>query len=134
MGFPALFIHQPDQPHFRISETRFGLTVDDAFGEIEGFSIIWQDRNTIGGGVLLYVRNNLKAYLNLPLHKLTSLLSLNISFARYGRETHRQFLLQYYTDLLTYRLDLTRISQPIKILLLQLQPRDNHGRLVHRHV
>ena len=42
-------------------ETRFGPSVEDSFGEIEGFSIIWQDRNTVGGGVLLYIRNNLKA-------------------------------------------------------------------------
>ena len=34
---------------FAIAETRFGPFVDDSFGEIEGFSIIRQDRNTIGG-------------------------------------------------------------------------------------
>ena len=46
---------------FGIAETRLGPSVDDSFGEIEGYSIIRQDRNTIGGGVLLYIQNSLKA-------------------------------------------------------------------------
>ena len=46
---------------FGIAESRFGPSVEDSFGEIEEYSIVRQDHNTVGGGVLLYIRNNLKA-------------------------------------------------------------------------
>ena len=46
---------------FGTAESRFGPLEEDSFVEIEGYSIIRQDRNTVGGGVLLYIRNNLKA-------------------------------------------------------------------------
>ena len=39
-----------------VAEARLGLSVDDNLFNIPGYSIIRQDRNTEGGGVVLYVR------------------------------------------------------------------------------
>ena len=44
-----------------VAETRFGNVIDDHIANINGYSIIRQDRNTEGGGVILYIRNNLRA-------------------------------------------------------------------------
>ena len=46
---------------FGIAETRLGPTVPDSVVDIPGYSVLRQDRNTGGGGILLFVRNNLKA-------------------------------------------------------------------------
>ena len=35
--------------------------VEDHILKVKGYSVLRQDRNTEGGGVLLYVRNDLKA-------------------------------------------------------------------------
>lgn len=44
-----------------VAETRFGDVVDNHLANIDGYSILRQDRNTEGGGVILYIRNTLKA-------------------------------------------------------------------------
>ena len=44
-----------------VAESRFGDVVDDGIIAIKGFSSIRQDRNTQGGGVVLYIRSNLRA-------------------------------------------------------------------------
>ena len=46
---------------FGVAESRLDDLVDDHLVKIKCYSIIRQDRNTTGGGVLLYVRNDLKA-------------------------------------------------------------------------
>ena len=44
-----------------VAESRFGDAVDDNIVAIEGYSLIRQDRNTQGGGVVFYIKNNLRA-------------------------------------------------------------------------
>ena len=44
-----------------VAESRFGDAVDDNIVAIRGYSSIRQDRNTQGGGVVLYIKNNLRA-------------------------------------------------------------------------
>ena len=44
-----------------VAETRLGNRVDDHLINITGYSTIRQDRNTEGGGIILYVRNTLRA-------------------------------------------------------------------------
>ena len=46
---------------FGEAEYRLGQKVNDSIVDIEGYSCIRQDRNTEGGGIILYVRNTLKA-------------------------------------------------------------------------
>ena len=46
---------------FGIAETRLGPEVNDNFINIPGYSVLRQDRNIRGGGILLYVKENLKA-------------------------------------------------------------------------
>ena len=46
---------------FGIAETRLGSEVHNNIVEIKGYSVLRQDRNLRGGGVLLYIRENLKA-------------------------------------------------------------------------
>ena len=45
---------------FGVAESRLGDLVDDHLVKIMGHSIIRQGRNTAGGDVLMYVRNDLK--------------------------------------------------------------------------
>lgn len=54
---------RPSYHLFGVAETRFGPEVDDVFAQIDGFSVIRQERNKRGGGVALYVRNDYKAVL-----------------------------------------------------------------------
>ena len=58
--FRQFLLSHPSYHLFGIAESRLGPNIDD-FVEIEGYSIIRQDRNTHGGGVLLYVSNLWKA-------------------------------------------------------------------------
>ena len=44
-----------------VAESRFGDAVDDKIISIKGYSSIRQDRNTQGGGVALFIKNNLRA-------------------------------------------------------------------------
>ena len=44
-----------------VAESRFGDVVDDGIISIKGYSSIRQDRNTQGGGVVLFIKNNLRA-------------------------------------------------------------------------
>ena len=46
---------------FGVVESRFAQEVDDVFAQINGFSVLRQDRNRHGGGVALYISNNYKA-------------------------------------------------------------------------
>ena len=46
---------------FGVSETRLGDEVNDNVVDIPGYSVLRQDRNISGGGVLLYIRENFKA-------------------------------------------------------------------------
>ena len=46
---------------FGIAETRLGPEVHDNIIDIKGYSILRQDRNIRGGGVLLYIKDKLKA-------------------------------------------------------------------------
>ena len=46
---------------FGVAETRCGPEIDDNIINIPGFSVLRQDRNTRGGGILIYIRENLKA-------------------------------------------------------------------------
>ena len=45
---------------FGIAESWLGPVVNDSLIQINGYSIIRQDRNIYGGGVALYVRNGFK--------------------------------------------------------------------------
>ena len=64
-----LHIHQfkqilTDDPNYDIvgvAESRLSNAVDDHIVNVNGYSILRQDRNTEGGGVILYVRNTLRA-------------------------------------------------------------------------
>ena len=44
-----------------VAESRFGDVVDDNIIVVNGYSSIRQDRNTQGGGIVLYIRNYLRA-------------------------------------------------------------------------
>lgn len=46
---------------FGIAETRLGPEVDDSIINVPGYSIVRQDKNTRGGGILHFIRDNLKA-------------------------------------------------------------------------
>ena len=43
-----------------VAEYRFGDLVDDHLVKVNGYSTLRQDRNAAGGGVLLYLRNDVK--------------------------------------------------------------------------
>ena len=46
---------------FGVAETRLGPEIDDCHIDVPGYNVLRQDRNLAGGGILLYVKNNLKA-------------------------------------------------------------------------
>ena len=46
---------------FDIAETKLGPQVHDTNVQVEGYSIIHQDRKLAGGGIALYIYNSLKA-------------------------------------------------------------------------
>ena len=48
---------------FGVAEMRFGHEVDDVFAQVDRYSILRQDRNRHGGGVVLYIDNSYKACL-----------------------------------------------------------------------
>ena len=48
----------PSYYFFGIAESWLGPGVDDSLIQVDGYSVIRQDRNINGGGVALYVRNN----------------------------------------------------------------------------
>ena len=48
----------PSYHFFGITESWLGLRVDDSRIQVDGYSVIRQDRNINGGGVALYVRND----------------------------------------------------------------------------
>ena len=51
----------PSYHIFGVAETRLGPEIDDHLVNIHGFSVVRQDRNLNGGGILLYLKDNLKA-------------------------------------------------------------------------
>ena len=55
-----IVVGDPSYHILGVAETRLGPTVDDNLFNIPGYSIIYQDRNTGGGGVAIYVRDTLK--------------------------------------------------------------------------
>ena len=44
-----------------IAETHFGPQIDNNIIDIPGYSVLRQDRNTQGGGIAIYIRENFKA-------------------------------------------------------------------------
>ena len=50
----------PSYHFFGIAESWLGPIVDDSLIRIKGYSVIRQDRNTNGGGIVLYVRDDFK--------------------------------------------------------------------------
>ena len=46
---------------FEVAESRLGQEVDDGLINVQGYSALRQDRNLGGGGVILCVKENLKA-------------------------------------------------------------------------
>ena len=59
--FRQLLEDDPSYHVMGVAESRFGDVIDDGIISIEGYSSIRQDRNTQGGGVALFIRNNLRA-------------------------------------------------------------------------
>ena len=49
--FRQLLMDDPSYYIFGLGETRLGPTIDDSLIQVEGFSVVQQDRNTRGGGV-----------------------------------------------------------------------------------
>ena len=56
-----MLLGNPSYHIFGVAESRLGPKVDDNIIDIEGYMCIRQDRNTEGGGIVLYMRNTLKA-------------------------------------------------------------------------
>ena len=54
---------RPFYHFFGVAESRFGQEVDSVFTQIDGYSVLRQDRNRHGGGVALYIHNSYKATL-----------------------------------------------------------------------
>ena len=50
----------PSYHFFGIAEFWLGPGIDDSLIQIDGYSVIRQDQNINGGGVVLYVRNDYK--------------------------------------------------------------------------
>ena len=59
--FREMLLESPFYHVFGVAESRLGPGVDDHIVSIDGYSCIRQDRNTEGGGIILYVRSTLKA-------------------------------------------------------------------------
>ena len=59
--FRQILIEDPSYDIMGVAESRLGNEVDDHFVSVNGYSILRQDRNTEGGGVILYMRNTLRA-------------------------------------------------------------------------
>ena len=53
MGMFRQFLEcaRPSYHLFGVAETRFGHEVDDVYAQVDGFSVLRQDRNKRGGGV-----------------------------------------------------------------------------------
>ena len=45
---------------FGVAESRLSDIIEDHIVNIDGYTAVRQDRNTEGGGVILYVRNTLR--------------------------------------------------------------------------
>ena len=59
--FRQILVDDPSYDIVGVAESRLSNAVDDHIVNVNGYSIIRQDRNTEGGGVILYVRNTLRA-------------------------------------------------------------------------
>ena len=59
--FKQILIDDPSYDIVGVAETRLSYAVDDHIINVNGYSVLRQDRNTEGGGVILYVRNTLRA-------------------------------------------------------------------------
>ena len=60
-NFRHIFTDDPTYHVIGVSETRLGLVIDDNIVQVDGYSIIKQDRNSEGGGLCLYIRSSLRA-------------------------------------------------------------------------
>ena len=54
-------INDPSYDIIGVAESRLGDMVDDHIMSVNGYSILRQDRSAGRGGVILYVRNTLRA-------------------------------------------------------------------------
>ena len=61
--FRQYLINDNSYDIFCVAETRLGSEVDDNIIQIPGYSTVRQDRNIRGGGILLYIKEHLKAKL-----------------------------------------------------------------------
>ena len=59
--FRQYLSHNNSYDVFGIAETRLGPEVNDNIIQVAGYSVLRQDRNVRGGGILLYIKGNLKA-------------------------------------------------------------------------
>ena len=59
--FRQALLSDPSYDLFGVAESRLGPEVDDHLINVHGYSALRQDRNLSGGGVILYVKDNLKA-------------------------------------------------------------------------
>ena len=59
--FRQILLDDPSYDIMGVAESRLSNKVDDHLVSVNGYSILRQDRNTEGGGVILYLRNNLRA-------------------------------------------------------------------------
>ena len=59
--FKELLEDDPSYHVMEIAESHFGDAVEDNIIAIKGYSSIRQDRNTQGGGVVLYIKKNFRA-------------------------------------------------------------------------
>lgn len=59
--FKQILIDDPTYDIVGVAESRLSHAVDDHIVNVNGYSKLRQDRNSEGGGVILYVRNTLRA-------------------------------------------------------------------------
>ena len=59
--FREFLTNDPSFDVMGVAESRLGNVVDDHIVSCDGYSIIRQDRNTQGGGLILYIRNSFRA-------------------------------------------------------------------------
>ena len=56
-----MILDNPSYHVFGVAESRLGPKIHDNIVEIDGYNTIRQDRNTEGGGIILYIQNSLRA-------------------------------------------------------------------------
>ena len=61
MGVSASSLNDPSYHLCRVAESRLDHGIDNCLINVHGYSVLRQDRNLGEGGVILYVKDNLKA-------------------------------------------------------------------------